>query len=691
LAESYHEQKRLDSARYWLALSESFHLTTDPELSNTLLLKASWLSESKDFEAAEAAFTQAFSSISEKFGEQSAPYAIALRKRAESRLAQGDRPNGLKDLQKSIKDLEAAQALAEWVISEQVYCKYLADGVLKTSMENDIQQLKEHSGKALEVIGGLRQSYASDADRQSLLGRGYRLYELALLAHALEEEKPDYAAIFSFMEKSKNSLLYENWLRGKAEDQGSNPELLAAEKDLRRQILYLEEKISAEAGDQGKLQNRLFLLRQKHQQLRDSLSNSDPWFRMANDWQPVSLQSVQAKLKVDDAMLSYFVGDSMVFMLLIQHDDCQLFQGKTPADLIAKIEQMRRGIFQPYLPDFVKQSISYSLEDYQLASQELYQHLLAPMASSLPTHLIILPDGPMADLPFAALLTDASSDSYLVQQHSISYAWSASLWTEMRQRNESLDPPSKKIFAMAPAFSGTGEEMDIRSYHRGFLGPLPFSGKEVSAIARIFETDSLLGKKASSEAFWEKAEDYRIIHLSTHGKANREDPDHSFLAFASDKPGQESGSERSGDQASSEELLYLSQLSLLRLQAEMVVLSACETGTGTTFRGEGIYSLARGFTSAGAGSLVSTLWQVNDQLTASLMQRFYEGLAEGKAKDVALREAQLALIAEGESPFYWAGFTVIGDERPLRKHGFNYYWLLLLLVPAAYLLYRKIS
>jgi CHAT domain-containing protein len=123
----------------------------------------------------------------------------------------------------------------------------------------------------------------------------------------------------------------------------------------------------------------------------------------------------------------------------------------------------------------------------------------------------------------------------------------------------------------------------------------------------------------------------------------------------------------------------------------MVVLSACETGTGTTFRGEGIYSLARGFTSAGAGSLVSTLWQVNDQLTASLMQRFYEGLAEGKAKDVALREAQLALIAEGESPFYWAGFTVIGDERPLRKHGFNYYWLLLLLVPAAYLLYRKIS
>ena len=559
------------------------------------------------------------------------------------------------DLMAAIAILTAADEDAEALRCTQLQCEILTrKSTLDPTIDN-IKELQQHCTLGFTLLETLKAGYASNSDKQKLMARSYKLFEMALTAQSLSKKRMDHEVIFSLMEQSKNSLLYESWLKGKAEDQASaNSTLLSREKDLRRQILFLKEEI-AQAEDQEnssaqQLHDRLFQLNQRHREILQKLKESDPLYQLAHSGETQTLSEAQASLSSKQGMLSYFVGDSSLFILLIKKHQVQLFSWKTPADLKEKVDQMRGGIYQPYLPDFVKKG-EYNSEDYEAAAHYLYEKLLEPLRNDLPEQLIILPDGPLADLPFAALLTNEQSDSYLIRQYQISYAWSASLRIAMRQRNQELDPFKDHILAMAPAFSE--QKMDssiaLNSYQRSFLGPLPFSGVEVNALAENFETEIYLGKEANMKTFLEKAEDFRILHLSTHGKADRENPDFSFLAF----------------DLSTDQKLYLSQLYLLRLQAEMVVLSACETGTGTSFRGEGIYSLARGFTAAGAGSLVSTLWQVNDQLSATLMQRFYEGLAAGKAKDEALRDAQLSLIQEGESPFYWAGFTLIGDEREL--------------------------
>jgi CHAT domain-containing protein len=154
------------------------------------------------------------------------------------------------------------------------------------------------------------------------------------------------------------------------------------------------------------------------------------------------------------------------------------------------------------------------------------------------------------------------------------------------------------------------------------------------------------------------AGDYRILHLATHGRADNRVGDYAFLAFSEIKDSIEN------------ELLYVKDLYNLELNADLVVLSACETGIGKLQRGEGIISLARAFAYAGAKSIVTTLWEVNDKSTSELMRYFYRELKLGKDKDEALRLARQRYFDKaaprGLHPFFWAAFVPVGDMRPVR-------------------------
>ncbi|MCB0617025.1 MAG: CHAT domain-containing protein, partial [Phaeodactylibacter sp.] len=165
------------------------------------------------------------------------------------------------------------------------------------------------------------------------------------------------------------------------------------------------------------------------------------------------------------------------------------------------------------------------------------------------------------------------------------------------------------------------------------------------------------GNDATRERFLADAPHYSIIHLATHAKANDEEGEYSYLAFTEIPDSLQN------------ELLYAKDLYSLRLQAEMVVLSACESGVGELRRGEGVISLARGFSYAGAKSLVTTLWRVSDRESAVLMQLFYRQLKEGKPKDEALRVAKLQFIDQNNGarahPFFWGAFILSGDMAPI--------------------------
>lgn len=327
------------------------------------------------------------------------------------------------------------------------------------------------------------------------------------------------------------------------------------------------------------------------------------------------------------------------------------------------------GNFYLNMADTYKSKGDYSkaLAYYEKAI-ELYEKLIKPVKSQLSEDLIIVPDGILGYIPFEALLMQKPEKAirfhdhaYLLRDHNISYSFSATLLREMMQKKHQTTP-DKAIIAYAPFFDNDTTALaktfadDIAM--RRDLTPLSNSGEEAFRIAKSMGGEAIVGKAATTQMFVETAQSARILHLATHGKADDKSGDYAFLAFAPSSDSLEKG------------LLYVRDLYNLTFNADMVVLSACETGIGKLQRGEGIISLARAFAYAGAKSIVTSLWSVNDAKTKDLMLLFYQNLKKGKSKDAALRQAKLSFIAKNihpnANPFFWAAFIGIGDMKAVR-------------------------
>lgn len=192
----------------------------------------------------------------------------------------------------------------------------------------------------------------------------------------------------------------------------------------------------------------------------------------------------------------------------------------------------------------------------------------------------------------------------------------------------------------------------------------------------------MINGEATKEAFLRSAHNYRILHLATHGQADVRVGDYSSLFF------------HASDTSAGSEKLYAGELYNLQLNSDLVVLSACETGLGEWRRGEGIISLARAFSYAGAKSIVSSLWKVEDSSTSRLMAGFYKYLRSGMTKSQALRRAKLEYFARSPNvePFYWAGFIPTGDMSPIPDAGMgrSYLYFLLALLGSAVLAFLAI-
>jgi len=183
---------------------------------------------------------------------------------------------------------------------------------------------------------------------------------------------------------------------------------------------------------------------------------------------------------------------------------------------------------------------------------------------------------------------------------------------------------------------------------------LPGSREEVRVISDIFDGQYYYGQSANEANFKSNAEDYAILHLALHGEIDDVSPNNSKLCFTQNKDSLEDG------------YLYAHELYNMSLNADLAVLSACNTGSGKLVKGEGIMSLGRAFTYAGCKSLVLTQWEVPDASTPQIMKDFYQGLKDGLTKDEALRQAKLNHLATADkltaSPFYWGSFVLLGDN-----------------------------
>lgn len=489
---------------------------------------------------------------------------------------------------------------------------------------------------------------------------------------------PDWVRrAFELSEINKSLLLYQMVLENKMRRKFTVPDsLVAKEEILQKNIAETENTLfslsqkSPSAAASDSIQEQLFTFRNQYETLRRKIEIVCPdYFTAASSFPQESIESIQTDLlDLNTGLLEYFVGDSTLCVFLLLRDTFFFHQTRIDSSLPEQVTQMRQGIYDYFTaPEKTSEIYLKSAKSYIESATALYQKLVAPLKDQLPAKLIIVPEGVLGYLPFEALLTAQPERPdrfqrhlYLVREHDISYCFSAALLREMETLPSAAT--SGNLLAMAPFYMDagiwSGSSAEGNDPLRSALRPLPHSGEEAYKIAGIMNGNAIVGREAKKAGFVRLAPGFRILHLATHGRANDRAGEFSFLAF----PAQTDGLEA--------EQLTAGEIYTLKLNADLVTLSACETGLGQLYRGEGIVSLSRAFASAGTKSIVHSLWTVNDAATKTLMEHFYRNLRRGLPKDAALRQAKLSYLeqARGEAahPFFWAGFVLLGDPSPLQ-------------------------
>jgi CHAT domain-containing protein len=359
----------------------------------------------------------------------------------------------------------------------------------------------------------------------------------------------------------------------------------------------------------------------------------------------INLSAVISGLSDEETLIEYFAGTNSIELFILEKDALPLWKS-IPND------STFNHLTAKYLAYFSNQiAILNDPAGYQNTAHLLWKKLF-PNGLTAGEKLIIVPDGVLNFVAFDALLTDASTGSlrnaaYLLKQKEIHYAWSCSV---LNQQKKLRSKAPQYALSLAPGFS------DGR---RG-LAPLHSPDSECPKGSK-----KLLDESAVLATFLAEAGHYKILHLSTH-------------AFASATREQAPRLELH-DQA-----LFLPNIYALPLQADLVTLSACQTGIGQSLSGEGVMSLARAFAQAGAACVLSSLWSVNDKSTSQLLTHFYRKVENGIPVGQSLRAAKLQYLTDAEvsanmqSPYFWAGFAMVGDDRILGKPGQAGWWLLAL-------------
>lgn len=441
---------------------------------------------------------------------------------------------------------------------------------------------------------------------------------------------------FAIAERSKATLLLEALQDNLLRQRLSGSDARFGELHLLRQSLaYFDTKLLLEAADANAPQWRLEAddIRAKiaalERALRKNYPNLSGLDASQNDWLPRADDFSEGEM-----LVGYFVSEAWTDVFVFQAQKAPVWRRLSKRD--TDWEPLVRRYLAYFDNDY---AILNDPAGYGQTAHALWQTLLPPESASARL-LTVLPDGLLNFVPFEALLTrfepsaSLRNAAYLIRAQEIRYAWSLAV---LRQQKKWPSGAGRYLLSVAPDFENTGRGLAP-------LAPPDYDWQGISG----WSIRKLHGQKADLQHFIASAGQYRVLHFSTH-------------AFAGEQPRIELY----------DAALRLPALYALPLQADLVVLSACQTGLGREEKGEGVMSLARAFAQAGAACIVSSLWSVNDESTARLLRFFYGGIGRGERSGAALRAAKLAYLADSEvgaaaqSPYFWAGLVVVGDDRAI--------------------------
>ncbi|HVS03407.1 MAG TPA: CHAT domain-containing protein [Thermoanaerobaculia bacterium] len=403
----------------------------------------------------------------------------------------------------------------------------------------------------------------------------------------------------------------------------------------------------------GRLEERMAALRAEREAVREQVRRLAPQLAELRDPRPLDAAAVRRGLEPGTVLAAYSVGDEGTDLFLLTAEALEVVRLQVGEEaLAAAVERFRR------LLQHGRWGGTANAAELLSVSGDLYRWLLAPIEGALEANerLVVVPDGPLLLLPFAALARDTPGGAqFLIERLPVSVSHSATVLARLRDRRERA-PDAGRAQLVAFADPSDGGELEGGWRDAAYpLEPLPASRDEVAALLNLFPERSVgyLGAEAT-ESRAKAVGDTRYLHFATHALLNERYPLSSALVLRPSPFGGDNG------------LLQVWEVfEQVRLAADLVVLSACETALGADVRGEGLVGFTRAFHYAGAASVVASLWRVGDLSTARLMKRFYGYLRAGMPKDAALAAAQGDLLRDPAvaHPYHWAGFVLHGDWR----------------------------
>ena len=531
--------------------------------------------------------------------------------------------------------------LPETVQNKVEYLKVLIEKVKTLNATTNFEDALQTAKTGIKVMDEIRLTFENEEDKQFLIETFYPIFDNALAAvYALLQKTGDDSYIdeaFFLSEKSKSTILLQAILNSKAYTFSNIPEkLLEEERQLKASIHYLQKSILKNKKD-STLQDRLLLAKSNYHALIQDLETRFPsYYDLKYNTEVLSLKDFQKGLDEKTTAISYFFGNNTVYAVTILDTQKRLIKIEGSKDQGEQILRYHQQLANPLS----------SIDSLQQSSTLLYDQLISPLLQDNDdTNVLIIPDGILNYIPFESLY---DGNTYLIENYNIAYANSATLW--LQQREKEID--ATKILAFAPDFSEA-------------YPSLPHTQKEVNNILSYFNGKKYLGGQATLERFTKESAAFSVLHLATHAILDDKQSENSHLIFTPQ---------------STEEKLYVRDIYAMPINASLVSLSACETGIGSLRRGEGMLSLSRAFFYAGAASLTSSKWQINDLPTAEIMGDFYKELSKGKRKDEALRLAKLAFLKKNYDnnyvhPYYWSGFVVIGDTSAITTKTSIWIWI----------------
>jgi len=504
----------------------------------------------------------------------------------------------------------------------------------------------------------------------------YRLYE-SIFNVISQLENTDESQLFHYMESSKSKSLSDALQEAELrKGLGRSDTLIARLRDLRQRSLSLQHQIDEK--NESAIRDQLITNSQQISVIEAGINTKYPsYIKTRYENASVPIDALKEKVTALDAVFAeYFWGDHNVYVLVVSPDTVNFYKldGLAPnyEDEISR-----------YVALFSARANQYSrlaVREFSGLSRLLYHDFVEPFQQQLTgrKRLIIVPDGPLMQIPFETLVTKEGDSynnlPYLLNDHVVSYAFSASHLLA----NRTLPKANPSLLAFG--FTGGAAERSPNELKPEIAG----SETELIALSNKFPDGTFLyGAGVTEKNFKEKAAGYDLLHLAVHGRGDAGE-DYSATLYFRDQEGPEDGR------------LYWYELYNMNLRASLAVLSSCESGIGKTYRGEGMLSMANAFTFAGCGNIVMGLWKVDDQVSVKLMDTFYSELLDGMAIDEALAIAKRTYLASADqisaNPKLWGSLVAYGEAPILRADEIPTSWVVMaitLLVVAIILLVIK--